>query len=80
LQVAKRQTWGEKERLSHIYEEERRINLANKVNWNIQYIPYKTYKFLYGYDLSLKLPCCDCLVLIYCIRLIDLLSITVQIG
>ncbi|CAB3983888.1 kinesin KIN-4A [Paramuricea clavata] len=30
LQVAKRQTWGEKERLSHIYEEERRINLANK--------------------------------------------------
>ncbi|XP_028405762.1 kinesin-II 85 kDa subunit-like [Dendronephthya gigantea] len=30
LQVAKRQTWEEKERLSHRYEEERRINLANK--------------------------------------------------
>lgn len=30
LQVAKRQTWDEKERLSHQYEEERRINLANK--------------------------------------------------
>ena len=32
LHVAKRQTWEEKERLSHRYEEERRINLANKVN------------------------------------------------
>jgi hypothetical protein len=31
LQVAKRQTWEEKERLSHSYEEERRIHLANKV-------------------------------------------------
>ncbi|XP_041358432.1 chromosome-associated kinesin KIF4-like [Gigantopelta aegis] len=30
LQIAKRQTWAEKERLSARYEEERKINLANK--------------------------------------------------
>ena len=32
LQVAKQQTWEEKERLSEMYEEERRKNLASKVN------------------------------------------------
>ncbi len=31
LQVAKQQTWEEKERLSRMYEEERKKNLANKV-------------------------------------------------
>ena len=31
LQVAKQQTWQEKERLSGMYEEERKKNLANKV-------------------------------------------------
>ena len=31
LQVAKQQTWEEKERLSLMYEEERKKNLANKV-------------------------------------------------
>ena len=31
LQVAKRQTWEEKERLSSQYEDERKANLANKV-------------------------------------------------
>ena len=31
LQVAKQQTWEEKERLSEMYEEERRKNLASKV-------------------------------------------------
>ena len=31
LQVAKRQTWEEKERMSAKFEEERKINLANKV-------------------------------------------------
>ena len=31
LQVAKQQTWEEKERLSAKYEEERKTNLANKV-------------------------------------------------
>ncbi|CAH1778263.1 unnamed protein product, partial [Owenia fusiformis] len=30
LQIAKRQTWEEKERLSEQYEQERKINLANK--------------------------------------------------
>ncbi|XP_046853337.1 kinesin-like protein klp-20 isoform X2 [Xenia sp. Carnegie-2017] len=30
LQIAKKQTWEEKERLSHRYEEERRMHLANK--------------------------------------------------
>ncbi len=32
LQIAKRQTWEEKERLSAQYEEERKTNLANRVN------------------------------------------------
>lgn len=31
LQVAKQQTWAEKERLSEMYEEERRKNMASKV-------------------------------------------------
>lgn len=31
LQVAKQHTWEEKERLSSMYEEERKKNLANKV-------------------------------------------------
>ncbi len=31
LQVAKQETWEEKERLSDMYEEERRKNLASKV-------------------------------------------------
>lgn len=31
LQVAKQQTWEEKERLSEMYEEERRKNMASKV-------------------------------------------------
>ena len=31
LQVAKQQTWEEKERLSRMYEDERKNNLANKV-------------------------------------------------
>ncbi len=31
LQVAKQQTWEEKERLSRMYENERKNNLANKV-------------------------------------------------
>lgn len=30
LQIAKRQTWEERERLSHKYQEERKVNLANK--------------------------------------------------
>ena len=37
LQVAKQQTWAEKERLSEMYEEERRKNMASKVRlilWN----------------------------------------------
>lgn len=31
LQLAKQETWEEKERLSQMYEEERRKNLASKV-------------------------------------------------
>ena len=31
LQLAKKQTWEEKERLSALYEEQRKINLANRV-------------------------------------------------
>ena len=31
LQMAKHETWEEKERLSHMYEEERKKNLASKV-------------------------------------------------
>ena len=31
LQLAKQQTWEEKERLSEMYEEERRKNMASKV-------------------------------------------------
>ena len=31
LEIAKKQTWPEKERMSSKYEEERKINLANKV-------------------------------------------------
>lgn len=36
LQTAKRQTWGERERLSEHYDEERRVTLANKVNFSLQ--------------------------------------------
>ena len=32
LQIAKRQTWEEKEKLSAQYEEERKTNLANRVS------------------------------------------------
>jgi len=31
LQIAKKQTWAEKQRASSKYEEERKVNLANKV-------------------------------------------------
>ena len=31
LQIAKKQTWDEKQRSSARYEEERKVNLANKV-------------------------------------------------
>lgn len=34
LQTAKRQTWEERERLSERFDEERRVNLANKVLTN----------------------------------------------
>jgi hypothetical protein len=39
LQVAKRQTWDEKEKLSAMFEEERRKNLASKV-WYIALMQY----------------------------------------
>lgn len=34
LQTAKRQTWEERERLSERFDEERRVNLSNKVLTN----------------------------------------------
>ena len=36
LQIAKQQTWAEKEKASSRYEEERKINLANKV-WRFSF-------------------------------------------